>query len=115
MEQIQINAVFPRVEPACRAEFEELAGQLVRITREEPGSVHYDWFIDDDGRCVLRETWSNSAAVVAHLPLVEGVLARLVDIGGGFEAEVFGHPSPELRAVIPDHVKIYRYLMGTHT
>jgi quinol monooxygenase YgiN len=114
LEQIHINAVFPNIDPARIDEFKALAAELLEITNGDPGTVRYDWYLSDDNtRCVLRETYADSAAVLAHLPLVNDHLTRIAEISGGIEADILGDPSPELQAMMDGTgAKSYRYLQG---
>ena len=101
MEQIHINAVFSDIDPNRLEEFKALAGELLRITNDDDGVLNYDWYLSDDGtRCVVRETYVDSAAVLAHLPLVNEQLARIREICGAAEGDILGDASPDLRAMI---------------
>ena len=72
MGQIHINAVFSDIDPNRLDEFKAVASELLRITDDDDGVLNYDWYLTEDGtRCVVRETYVDSAAVLAHLPLVE--------------------------------------------
>ena len=49
-----------------------------RITNADDGVLHYDWYLSDDGtRCVVRETYADSGAALAHLPLVSEQVAKI--------------------------------------
>ena len=101
MGQIHINAVFSDIDPNRLDEFKALARELLRITKRDDGVLNYDWYLSDDGtRCVVRETYVDSAAVVAHLPLVSEQLARIGEICGAAEGDILGDASPDLRAMI---------------
>ena len=101
MGQIHINAVFSDIDPSRLDDFTAIAGELLRITNDDDGVLSYDWYLSDDGtRCVVRETYADSAAVVAHLPLVGEQLAKIGELCGAAEGDVLGDASPELRAMI---------------
>ena len=101
MGQIHINAVFSDIDPSRLDDFKAVAGELLRITNDDDGVLSYDWYLSDDGtRCVVRETYADSAAVVAHLPLVGEQLAKIGELCGAAEGDVLGDASPELRAMI---------------
>lgn len=101
MGQIHINAVFADIDPARLDEFKVLAGELLQITKADDGVLQYDWYLSDDGtRCVVRETYADSAAVVAHLPLVSEQLANIGELCGAAEGDILGDASPDLRAMI---------------
>ena len=101
MGQIHINAVFSDIDPNRLDEFKALASELLRITNDDDGVLSYDWYLSDDGtRCVVRETYVDSLAVVAHLPLVHEQLARIGEICGAADGDILGDASPDLRAMI---------------
>ncbi|MCU1501364.1 MAG: hypothetical protein JWM12_718 [Ilumatobacteraceae bacterium] len=113
-EHIHINAVFPNIDPARVDEFNALAAELLEITQGDAGALQYDWYISDDNtRCVLRETYTDSAALLAHLPLVNEHLIKIGEISGGIDADILGAASPELQAVIEAAgTRSYRYFQG---
>ena len=45
LEQIQISAVFPRIDPDRLGNFKQIAGKMLDITRSDPGNLQYDWFL----------------------------------------------------------------------
>jgi quinol monooxygenase YgiN len=101
MGHIHINAVFADIDPNRLEEFKALAGELLRITDDDDGVVSYDWYLSEDGtRCVVRETYVDSAAVLAHLPLVDEQLARIGELCGAAEGDILGDASPDLRAMV---------------
>jgi quinol monooxygenase YgiN len=96
-----INAVFSDIDRTRLDEFKVLATELLQITNADDGVLQYDWYLSDDGtRCVVRETYKDSAAVVAHLPLVGEQLAKIGELCGAAEGDILGDASPELRAMI---------------
>ena len=114
MEQIQVTATLPNIPPGNLAEFKELAARALELTKGEATTLQYDWFFNDDHtKCVVRETYANSDAVLAHMANIGELLGKLVETGGGVEVEVFGDPSPELLAAAAAfEPAIYRFLQG---
>ena len=114
MGQIHINAVFPNIDPARLDEFRALAAEMLEITKADPGALQYDWYMStDNSRCVLRETYADSAALLAHLPLVNEHLVKIGAISGGIDADVLGDASPELQAMIDAAgTQSHRYFQG---
>jgi hypothetical protein len=97
MELIQVTATFPNISAHDLAEFKRLAAEVLKVVAEEPGVLQYDWFFNaDETRCVIRETYKNSEAVLAHLGVVGDKIPPLVEAGGGLELEVFGSPSDQV-------------------
>ena len=114
MDAIQASARFPNIEATHLDEFKQLAAEALDAARGESGTLQYDWFFsDDDAQCVVRETYRDSEAVLAHLGNVTPLLGRMIDLGGGIELEVFGSPSAALREAIADlQPAIYAHAQG---
>ena len=114
METIQVTAVFPKIPGENLAKFKELAAEAMTPTAEDPGVLQYDWFFNaDETRCVVRETYKNSEAVMTHLGMVGQMIAPLVEAGGGIEVELFGTPSEELvEALAMLEPAYYTYFLG---
>ena len=114
MEQLQVNATFPSISPDAVDEFKQLAAEALATIRGEPGTLQHDWFFSDDGaQCVVREAYASSDAFLAHLAGAGPLLARLVELGGGLELDVFGEPSAALRAAVAAfQPRIYSYSQG---
>ncbi len=115
MEKIQVSAVFPNIAPGDLSEFKQVAAEALELTIPEPGTLHYDWFFsEDETKCVVRETYADSGAMLAHLGNVGGLLGRLIELGGGLEPEGFGSPSAELaEAIAPFNPTMYAHFQGT--
>jgi hypothetical protein len=97
MEQLQVTATFPNIAKENLDEFKRTASEAVGVTANEPGTLQYDWFFNaDETKCVVRETYASSEAVLAHLGNVGEILGPIVQLGGGLELEFFGNPSDEL-------------------
>ncbi|MGI9037493.1 MAG: putative quinol monooxygenase [Gemmatimonadota bacterium] len=80
----------------------DLIAEMVEATREEAGTVGYEWFMSGDGSaCHINERYADSEAVLAHLA---NFGASFVDrFMGCFEPislSVYGAPSDEARAVL---------------
>jgi quinol monooxygenase YgiN len=47
--------------------FREMADAMVTVSREEPGTVVYDWYLDEDGRAgTLYEAYASHEALQTH-------------------------------------------------
>jgi quinol monooxygenase YgiN len=114
MQTLQISATFPRISHDAADQFEQLANEALVTIRNEPGTLQHDWFFSDDGaRCVVRETYIDSDAFLAHLAAAGPLLGRLVELGGGLELELYGEPSTALLdAVAVFEPRIYTYRHG---
>jgi quinol monooxygenase YgiN len=97
MSRIQVNARFANISSFNRAEFKKAAGQAMEIAKSEPGVLQYDWFFDDTQTvCVVRETYEDSQALLAHITTMGEALNTLTQLGGSCELEMFGDPSPQV-------------------
>ena len=114
MDQIQFTATLPTIAPGNLAEFKELAARALELTRGEATTLQYDWFFsDDETKCVVRETYANSDAILAHMANLGDLIGKLAELGGGLEIEAFGDPSPRLlEAAAAFEPTIYRFFQG---
>ena len=97
MNRIQVSARFANVSSATLTEFKEAAAEAMDIAKGEPGVLQYDWFFNDNQTvCVVRETYRDSDALLAHIANVGHAFARLVELGGGCELEMFGDRPAQL-------------------
>lgn len=114
MEQLQVTATVPQITSENLGEFKRLAGEALAVTVDDPGVLQYDWFFNaDETKCVIRETYADSDAVLTHLGLVGDTLGKLIEVGGGIEIEVFGDPSDALvEATAALQPMIYAYFQG---
>lgn len=114
MEQIQITATFPKIAPGDLAEFKRLAAQALEITKGEAAALQYDWFFNgDETECVVRETYENSDAILAHMANLGELLGKLAEAGGGLKIEAFGPVSPQLaEAAAALQPTVYGFFQG---
>lgn len=92
-----------KIEPSKFAEFETIARQMRDVTREEPGALAYDWFMDADRqRCRLLEAYVDDAAMMAHLrgEAVQTFVPRMLECSSITNFEVYGSPSEEGLAIL---------------
>ena len=103
-------------DPACVAQLQTrvVAAEALERTIPEPGTLHYDWFFsEDETKCVVREIYADSDAMLAHLGNVDDLLGRLIELGGGLEPEGFGRLSAELaEAIAPFNPTLYAHFQG---
>lgn len=114
MDRIQLTVTLPNIAPEHLAEFKSLAAGVLEIAREEPNTLQHDWFFnDDETTCVVRETYADSKALLAHMASAADLSSKLVELAGGIEVEAFGDLSPELAEAAADlHPAVYRYFQG---
>lgn len=90
-------------------EFKALAVQCMRTVREkESGALQYDWFFNKARtECVVRETYRDSEAVLAHIANIGPIFEDILKVGD-WTFELFGLPSSELVQAVADlRPKIY--------
>jgi quinol monooxygenase YgiN len=76
--------------------FRKLADEMTALTKSEPGSLGYEWFLNADGSgCRLLETYADQAAVTTHIN-GKGValLPRLLEVSSITSFDVYGDPGP---------------------
>ena len=55
------------VKPGQIDDLRTVMREMVELTRLEPGTLNYEWFLSDDGaRCHIYERYADSGAVLAH-------------------------------------------------
>lgn len=115
MKKIQITAKF-KIHPGKVEEFKKNANDAIAIvTEKEKGKtcLQYDWFFSpDETECVVRETYTDSNAVMTHLGNVGEVLGQLLAISD-FTGEFYGPVSDEVKnATAPFNPKLYSFYHG---
>jgi quinol monooxygenase YgiN len=116
VEHIQLTATLPNIAPNDLATFKELAAQALELTNGEATTLQYDWFFsDDETKCVVRETYQNSDAILAHMGNLGELIGKLTELGGGLEIEAFGTVSEELLAAATAaglQPTVYKFFQG---
>ena len=85
------------------AEFEKIAQSMLAGSREEPGTLVYDWCLSSDRRqCRLLEAHASADAVLAHLmgPVVQEYVPRLLGVSSLTSFEVYGDPGPKASTML---------------
>ena len=82
--------------------FRVLTGEMVAVTKREPGALSYQRFISADGTTLhIYERYIDSAAALGHLQAFAKIFAeRFEEMVERTRFTVFGNPSAELRAVL---------------
>ncbi|MBV8208021.1 MAG: antibiotic biosynthesis monooxygenase [Acidobacteria bacterium] len=96
--------------------FAATVDSMVAGTASEPGALQYEWFLSSDqSRCRLLETYTNAAAMQAHMsgPVVQQLVPRLLTFGRIERFEVYGTPDPQSAAALESMgAVIYRHWSG---
>jgi quinol monooxygenase YgiN len=114
MDTLWFHTTFPNINPENRGRFEEVAARMVELSRQEPGLLRYEYYLDATGtKCVVREEFVDSDAILAHIANVSEVVPELVELGGGISAQVFGTMNDETAtAMAAFDGEVYSYLDG---
>ena len=115
MKKIQITAKF-KIHKGKVEEFKKIASAcVIAVEKNEKGkgALQYDWFFSpDNSECVVRETYADSNAVLAHMGNVGEMLGQLLTMSD-FELEIYGNPSEELqKAAAALNPKVYPFYQG---
>lgn len=113
MKKIQLTAKF-LIHKGKVQEFKKIASDCVAVVKaNEKGALQYDWFFNSDQtECVVRETYVDSNAVLAHMGNVVEPLGQLLTLAD-FELEIYGNMSEELQmAAAPLNPKVYPFYEG---
>jgi quinol monooxygenase YgiN len=101
MEKIHIIARF-KIHAGQLDKFKKGAEDCIASTKNEPGALLYDWFIDENElSCTVFETYKDSNAVLVHVGNVNEHLSKLIEISD-FVVEVFGNASFELQNALKE-------------
>ena len=88
--------------------------EMIRATREEPGCLGYEWFLDGEGNAYhINERFADSDAAVAHLDNFGSKFAdRFLTIFEPTSLHVYGEPSDEARAALDLFGAVYLGTLG---
>lgn len=83
-------------------QFKEMArGFIKTVEADEEGTLGYEWYISSDGtRCLIQETFADSAALLTHLGNVGPSLPKLLEIAPLGSLDVLGDVSEEARGAL---------------
>jgi len=100
MDKIQLSARMTAHEGKLD-ELIELGKQCIALVREnEPNSMQYEYFVNrDSGEVVVRETYVDSNAMLAHMGNVGPVLGQMLGVSTPM-IEVYRNASAELKGAL---------------
>ena len=76
--------------------FKEVAAACCEVSGREPGTLYYDWYLDEEsGRARLVEGYESYEAIVAHAtgPVVTDVGVRLLEACTFLHMDAYGDTS----------------------
>jgi quinol monooxygenase YgiN len=81
--------------------FEALMEQMITATRNEKGTVAYEWHLSKDNTaCTLYERYESDEAVMAHLASFECFAERFLAACNPSSFVVFGDPSENVQVAL---------------
>jgi quinol monooxygenase YgiN len=98
-------AVSLRILAGRRSEFESTVRQMVAETKQEHGTLVYEFYVTEDAaECRLLEGYVDNDAAAAHLtgPVVTGLVPKLLESATLEAFEVYGRTSPQLVEIVAD-------------
>ncbi|UCD60201.1 MAG: hypothetical protein JSV59_09945 [Flavobacteriaceae bacterium] len=114
MGNIQITARF-LIHEGKVEEFKSMAMQCMNIVREKEKdtTLQYDWYFNEgNDECVVRETYTDSNAMLTHIANVGEFLGKFLELSD-FYPEIYGSPSEEfMNAVSGMNPKLYSFYQG---
>lgn len=96
-------------------EVKSLMNEMIDFTQKnEPGAVHYEWFISSDGkRCTLFEHYSDSEAAMVHVSSFgKNFALRFMSLLSVKKFVVFGSPDDKLKKALDTMGCIYMESIG---
>ncbi len=84
-----------------------------RVRERDTGTLQYDWFYNDERQeCVVRETYTDSEALLNHLDNLGELLEELNHLGS-MSVDIYGKPSTELQEALEGtNLTIYESIEG---
>ena len=86
-----------------RDAFEVIAQAMIAASREESGTLGYDWYLSGDRKsCRLVETYADASAVLAHMtgPAVKDLVPKLIKVSSVRGFEVHGDPGAKAAEIL---------------
>jgi len=115
--QIHFRAEFT-IEEGRTEEYKKLVQEMSRVVQaNEPDTIDYQVYLnrDDETKCVVHETYTNSEAVLAHNAGVasQTILPKISKVARISKFDVYGNPNDELRKVLASFSpQIYNLFAG---
>lgn len=100
MKKIQFYAQF-KIHEGKEDEFKDLVPRFIeQVKANETGVEKYEFYFNSSGTvCHVLETYSNSAALLAHVANLSKLLEKAFSIAD-FEGNIYGNLSTELQEMI---------------
>jgi quinol monooxygenase YgiN len=115
-DQIHFIAEFD-IEEGKIEEYKKLVKEMsLMVKATEPETLNYQFYINQDNtKCIVHETYSNSEAVFAHANGVASkiILPKIFNVARISKFDVYGNPCEELQKVLTSFSpQIYNLFTG---
>ena len=101
--QIHLRVEFT-IEEGKIEEYKKLIQDMSRLVEDnEPDTINYQFYLNnDETKCIVNETYTNSEAVLAHFTGVasQTILPKIFSVATISRFDVYGNPSEELQKVL---------------
>jgi len=116
VEQVVRLTVSFAVSEAQVSEFKRLAQTMTDISKAEPGTLGYEWFVSADGKNYkLVETYVDAQSIEAHFmgAAVQEFVPKLVETCSVTGFEIYGDPGPKVTEMAAGFgAQFYGYWIG---
>ncbi len=86
------------LKPGQESAFRALSAKMVQSTKAEPGALHYEWSISEDGRSFhIFERYADSEAVKIHRERAGEMVKELFTLADRGAFTLYGNPTEELK------------------
>jgi len=96
--------------------FQAIAKEMVEVSRKEPGTLGYEWYLSGDSkRCQLIETYVDADALLSHFagPAVQQGVPKLITTADVSGFQVYGDPGPKAKEMLGGFgAEIFSYWHG---
>lgn len=113
MSEIIYWVLAVKIQPGQEGLFKEISAQLIESTRNEPGTLNYEWTLSEDGQvCHIYERYVNSAAIQHHIEKNGALVGRLFTIATPISFHIYGSPDESTRGALADLKPVYFSPLG---
>ena len=99
--------------PGQLENFRAVARDLIVATKPEPGTLGYEWNLNNDGTvCHIYERYKNADALVTHVQSFGVFAKRFMEACHPTRFHVYGKPKKAVEAALADLQPIYYSHLG---
>jgi quinol monooxygenase YgiN len=102
-----------KINPGKAEEFKVLSEKMIESTRQETGTLNYEWTLSPDGEtCHIYERYVDSAAILTHIERNGEMVGRLFGIVTPVSFFIYGSPSEAIRKDLAGLNPVYMTPLG---